>query len=166
MPKPPAKKAADGEPHIVSVCRNRRATHDYEISDRLECGVVLVGTEVKSLRNGQASLDDSYAKLEAGELFLVGCEIPEYSFGNRLNHAPKRQRKLLVRRSELAKFAGKADQKGFTLIPLELYFKDGRAKVEVGVARGKQAHDKRHALKNAEAKRDIARAMAERRRTR
>lgn len=166
MAKPPAKKTNDAEPHIVTVCRNRRATHDYEISDRLECGVVLVGTEVKSLRVGHASLDDSYAKLEGGELFLVGCEIPEYTFGNRLNHTPKRQRKLLLRRSEIAKFAGKADQKGFTLIPLQMYFKDGRAKVEVGVARGKQAHDKRHALKDAEAKREIARAMVGRRRTR
>jgi SsrA-binding protein len=157
------KKKADGEPHIVYVCRNRRATHDYEISDRLECGVILVGTEVKTLRNGHARLDDSYAKLENNELFLVGAEIPEYAHGNRQNHAPKRQRKLLLHKAEIEKFAGKADQKGFTLIPLAIYFKDGRAKVEVGVARGKQAHDKRHALKDAEAKRDIARGLAERR---
>jgi SsrA-binding protein len=166
MAKLPTKKVADGEPHIVNVCRNRRALHDYEISDRLECGVVLVGTEVKSLRDGHANLDGSYAKLENGELFLVGAEIPEYTFGNRLNHAPKRQRKLLARRRELAGFAGKADQKGFTLIPLGIYFKDGRAKVEVGLARGKQAHDKRQSLKAADAKRAIAQHLAERRRKR
>ena len=162
----PTPKTKDGEPHIVHVCRNRRATHDYEISDRLECGVVLVGTEVKSLRIGHANLDGSYAKLENGELFLVDAEIPEYSFGNRLNHAPKRQRKLLARKREIVKFAGKADVKGFTLIPLGIYFKDGKAKVEVGVARGKQSHDKRQSLKASEAKRDIARAMSERRRKR
>lgn len=158
-----APKTGDAEPHVVHVCRNRRAAHDYEISDRLECGVVLVGTEVKSLRDGHANLEGSYAKIEDGELFLVGAEIPEYPFGNRLNHAPKRQRKLLARRSEIARVAGKAAVKGFTLVPLAVYFKNGRAKVEVGVARGKQAHDKRQSLKTAEAKRDIARAMAERR---
>lgn len=166
MAKPAQRKSSDAEPVIVNVCRNRRATHDYEISDRLECGVVLVGTEVKSLRDGQANLDGSYAKLENGELYLVDAEIPEYSFGNRINHAPKRQRKLLARKREIVKFAGKADVKGFTLIPLGIYFKDGRAKVEVGIARGKQVHDKRQALKNAESKRDIARAMTERRRKR
>ncbi len=167
MAKPAArKKRDDAEPVIVTVCRNRRATHDYEISDRLECGVVLVGTEVKSLREGHANLENSYAKLAGGELFLVGAEIPEYLFGNRLNHAPKRERKLLARRSEIGKVAGKAEQKGFTLVPLSIYFKNGRAKVEVGVAKGKQTHDKRHALKDAEAKRDMARGLAERRRKR
>ncbi|MFO0852478.1 MAG: SsrA-binding protein SmpB [Gemmataceae bacterium] len=157
-----AKKseAADGE---TNICRNRRASHDYEISDRLECGVVLVGTEVKSLRDGHASLEDSYAKIEGRELWLVGAEIPEYLFGNRLNHKPKRTRKLLLRRSEITKFAEKAAQKGFTLVPTRMYFKGGLAKVEVAVARGKQAHDKRQSLKTAEAKREIDRAMSKRR---
>jgi SsrA-binding protein len=148
---------------IRNICKNRRAFHEYEIMDRLECGIVLVGTEVKSLRDGHCSLDDSYAKLDEGELWLIGSEIPEYAMGNRLNHKPKRMRKLLVHRRELAKFAGKASQKGFTLIPLSLYFKNGRAKVEVAVARGKQLHDKRESLKTADAKRDIQRAMSRKR---
>src|SRR5436305_5758020 len=107
-------KNADDDPEIVTVCRNRRATHDYAVHDTIECGVVLVGTEVKSLRDGHASLEDAYAKVEDGEVWLVGAEIPEYPFGNRLNHKPKRIRKLLMRRSEISKFAGKASQKGFT----------------------------------------------------
>lgn len=148
---------------IEVVCRNRRATHDYEILDRLECGIVLVGTEVKSLRDGHCSLDDAYAKLDDDELFLVGCEIPEYTHGNRLNHKPKRTRKLLLHRSELNRFAGKATQKGMTLIPLQVYFKNGRAKVEIAVARGKQKYDKRQALKESEAQKSIAREMARRR---
>jgi SsrA-binding protein len=160
MAKASKKGEAEGE---TNICRNRRASHDYEIMDRLECGVVLVGTEVKSLRDGHASLEDSYAKIEGNELWLVGAEIPEYLFGNRLNHKPKRTRKLLLRRSEIAKFAGKASQKGFTLVPTRMYFKNGRAKVEIAVARGKQAHDKRQSLKAAEAKREMDRAMASRR---
>lgn len=146
------------------VCRNRRAFHDYDISDRLECGIVLVGTEVKTLRDGHANLEDAYARVENGELFLLGCEIPEYWAGNRQNHEPKRTRKLLLHRREIAKFADTAAIKGFTLVPLRLYFKDGMAKVEIGVGRGKQAHDKRHALKDAEAKREIDRAMVRKRR--
>lgn len=149
---------------LVHICRNRRATHDYEIVETLECGIVLVGTEVKSLRDGHASLDDAYAKIEGDELWLVGCEIPEYWAGNRLNHKPKRERKLLLHRREIAKFAGKASQRGFTLIPLRLYFKNGRAKVEIAVAKGKQSIDKRHALKDAEAKRDIERVLSRKRR--
>ncbi len=160
-----AGKKRDGEPVIKPICRNRRATFDYEVLDTIECGVVLVGTEVKTLRAGHASLDDSYAAVDSkGELYLLGCEIPEYPFGNRLNHKPKRERKLLLRRREIEKFAEKADQRGFTLVPLRLYFKDGLVKVEVGVGKGKQVHDKREAVKNAEAKREIAREMRQRRR--
>jgi SsrA-binding protein len=145
------------------VTRNRRAAHEYELTDRLECGVVLVGTEVKALRDGHCSLDGSYAKVEDGELWLVGCEIPEYAMGNQLNHKPKRDRKLLLHRRELAKFAGKASERGFTLVPTSVYFKDGRAKVEIAIARGKQMHDKRQSLKQAEAKREIDRATRRRR---
>jgi SsrA-binding protein len=152
--------AGDG---TVNVCRNRRATHDYEIHDRIECGLVLVGTEVKSLREGHASLEDAFARIDGGEVWLVGAEIPEYAFGNRLNHKPKRPRKLLLHRREIDKFAGKASEKGFTLVPLRMYFKDGRAKVELAIARGKQAHDKRESLKKADARREIDRAMAARR---
>jgi SsrA-binding protein len=162
MAKTSKKDEQDGE--IVHVCRNRRASHEYEIIDTVECGVVLVGTEVKSLRDGHATLEDAYAKIEGNEVWLVGCEIPEYPFGNRLNHKPKRTRKLLMRRSEIGKFAGKAAQKGFTLVPLRLYFKNGKAKVEIASARGKQKHDKRDSLKKAEAKREMDRATARRRR--
>lgn len=162
MSKSQSRDAADG---ITTICRNRRATHDYEIRETLECGIVLVGTEVKSLRAGHASLEDAYARLEDGELWLHGAEIPEYTFGNRLNHKPKRDRKLLLHKREIAKFAGKASDRGFTLVPLRLYFKGGKAKVEIAVARGKQSLDKRHALKEREAKRDMDRALAQRRRT-
>ena len=149
---------------VRDVCRNRRALHDYEIHDTIECGIVLVGTEVKSLRDGHATLDEAYARIDDDEVFLIGCEIPEYVFGNRLNHKPKRPRKLLLRRSEIGKFAGKASEKGFTLVPLRLYFKGGLAKVELAVGRGKQAIDKRQSLKKAEAKREIDRAMSRKRR--
>jgi SsrA-binding protein len=145
------------------ICRNKRAFHEYEIMDRIECGIVLVGTEVKSLRDGHCLLEDAYAKLEDRELWLIGCEIPEYAMGNRLNHKPKRERKLLLHRREIEKFVGKASQRGFTLVPLSLYFKNGRAKVEIAVARGKQLHDKRQAMKTADAKRDIQRAMSRKR---
>lgn len=158
------KKHLPDKDGILHVCRNRRALHEYEIVESLECGVALVGTEVKSLRDGHATLDDAYAKIERDELWLVGCEIPEYRAGNRLNHKPKRERKLLLHRREIVKFAGKASQRGFTLVPLRLYFKDGKAKVEIAVAKGKQTHDKRQTLKDAEAKRDIDRAMAKKRR--
>lgn len=157
-----AKNEADDG--IKLVCRNKRASFDYEIIDKLECGVVLVGTEVKSLRDGHASLEDSYARIEGGEVWLIGAEIPEYAMGNRLNHKPKRPRKLLLHRREIARFAGKATQKGFTLVPLRLYFKHGKAKVEIAVVRGKQAHDKREAQKKAEATREIRRAMVNRNR--
>jgi SsrA-binding protein len=158
-----AKKKDPSEEGIKLVCRNKRAFHEYAISDRLECGIVLTGTEVKSLRHGSASLEDAYAKVEDGEVWLIGSDIPEYAMGNRMNHKPKRPRKLLLHRREIGKFAGKASERGFTLVPLRLYFKNGRAKVEVGVARGKPLHDKRQDKKKAEAQRDIRRAMSERR---
>src|SRR3954471_9993205 len=157
------KKDDAKKDEIKNGARNRKAFHEYEIMDRLECGIVLVGTEVKSLRDGHCSLDGSYAKIEDDELWLIDCEIPEYAMGNQLNHKPKRDRKLLLHRRELAKFAGKASERGFTLVPTSVYFKNGRAKVEIAVARGKQLHDKRQALKTAEAKRDMARAAGRRR---
>jgi SsrA-binding protein len=164
MAKAANKKMPDKD-GLVHVCRNRRAAHDYDIVEALECGIVLVGTEVKSLRDGHATLDDAYARIQDDELWLIGCEIPEYWAGNRMNHKPKRERKLLLHRREIEKIVGKASQKGFTLVPLKLYFKDGKAKVEIAVAKGKQTHDKRHALKDAEAKRDMDRAMAKKRRS-
>lgn len=160
-----AKAAKSNDEDVQVIARNKRAFHEYEVLDRLECGLKLVGTEVKSMRDGHVSLDDSYAKLEDGEVWLIGSDIPEYAMGNRLNHKPKRPRKLLLRRSEIEKFAGKASQRGFTLVPLRLYFKQGLAKVELAVARGKQAHDKRQATKKAESDREIRRAIAQRRRS-
>lgn len=156
-----AKKGADAE---VNICRNRRATHDYEIHDKIECGIALVGTEVKSLRDGLANLEDAFARIDDGEVWLHGAEIPEYLFGNRMNHKPKRPRKLLLHRREIEKFATKAEVKGFTLVPLRMYFKGGLAKVEIAVAKGKQTYDKRQSVKTADAKRDIDRAMAASRR--
>ncbi len=150
--------------NLKIICRNKRALHDYAILDTLECGLVLTGTEVKSLREGSASLEDAYAKLEDGELWLIGSDIPEYTMGNRMNHKPKRPRKLLLHRREIAKFAGKASQRGLTLVPLKMYFKNGRAKVELAVAQGKSKVDKRQDLKKAEANREIRRAMTRRQR--
>lgn len=158
-----AAKKNDDE-GIKIICRNKRAFHEYNIVDRLECGIVLTGTEVKSLREAQGNLEDAYAKLENGEVWLIGSDIPEYTMGNRLNHKPKRRRKLLMHRQEMAKFAGKASDRGYTLVPLRLYFKHGLVKVELGVARGKQLHDKRQDLKKADAQRDMRRAMTERKR--
>jgi SsrA-binding protein len=155
------KSEEDG---IKVICRNKRAFHEYAVLERMECGLVLTGTEVKSLREGVANLEDAYAKLEDGELWLIGSDIPEYAMGNRLNHKPKRPRKLLLHRREIEKFAGKASQRGFTLVPLRMYFKEGRAKVELAVAQGKQLHDKRQAQKKAEAKREIRKAMTDRKR--
>jgi SsrA-binding protein len=157
------KRQTDAASGIKMICRNKRALHEYNVFDALECGIVLTGTEVKSLRDGSASLEDAYAKIVDGELWLIGSDIPEYAMGNRLNHKPKRQRKLLLHRREIAKFAGKASERGYTLIPLKMYFKEGRAKVEVAVARGKQVHDKRQDQKTAEATREIRRVMKERR---
>jgi SsrA-binding protein len=156
----PKKKEPE---EIQAICRNRRAFHEYEIFDALECGVVLTGTEVKSLREGQASLEEAYARLQGGEVWLINCDIPEYSMGHRLNHKPKRPRKLLLHRREIDKFAGKASERGFTIVPLRLYFKAGRAKVELAIARGKKMHDKRQASKKADAQREIRKAMKDRR---
>ena len=162
MPRKPNKKEQDEG--IKIVCRNRRAFHEYAIEDTLECGIVLTGTEVKSLREGAGGLEDAYAKIEDGEVWLIGSDIPEYSMGNRMNHKPKRSRKLLLHRREIAKFAGKASERGFTLVPLKMYFKNGRAKIELAVARGKQLYDKRQAAKKADAQKEIRRAISDRRR--
>ena len=156
------RKKEGAEEGIKLICRNRRASHEYALGDRLECGIVLTGTEVKSLREGSGSLEDAYAKIEDGEVWLLGSDIPEYSMAHRMNHKPKRPRKLLLHRREIGKFAGKASQRGYTLVPLRMYFKGGRAKVELAIARGKQLHDKRQSLKKADAQRDIRRAFSER----
>lgn len=130
--------------------------------DTLECGIVLVGSEVKSLRAGHVSLEESYAKIKSDEVWLVGCDIAEYTEANRFNHNPKRPRKLLLHRREVKRFAHRAYEKGLTLVPLEMHFKRGVAKVVLGICRGKQRHDKRQAMKASQAKRDIARQMMRR----
>jgi SsrA-binding protein len=157
-----SKKGDDEGVRVI--CRNKRAFHEYEIGDRLECGLVLTGTEVKSLRDGHASLEDAYAKVEDGEVWLLGSDIPEYAMGNVMNHKPKRPRKLLMHRQEIRKFAAKAEQRGSTLVPLRMYFKEGRAKVELAVASGKKLYDKRESARKADAQRDIQRAMRQKRR--
>jgi len=150
------KEAEEG---IKTIARNRQATHDYEIVSSWECGLVLTGTEVKSLRENQAQLQQAYGRYEDGEVWLLGCEIPEYSLGHQLNHKPKRARKLLLHRSEIEQIAKKVTERGFTLVPLELYFKKGLAKVRLALARGKKVFDKRQTLKKTEAKREIDRAL-------
>ena len=131
--------------------------------DSLECGIVLQGSEVKSLRDGHISLDEAYARVRDNELWLINCDIPEYKQASVFNHQPKRPRKMLIHRREFKRFANQAFEKGLTLVPLRLYFKAGRAKVLVGLCRGKQRHDKREALKKADANRAIHRAMQRRR---
>ncbi|MEX2140430.1 MAG: SsrA-binding protein SmpB [Pirellulales bacterium] len=158
-----AKKAADRErDNDRLVAQNRRARFEYEILDTLECGIVLVGSEVKSLRRGEISLEESYARLRGNEAWLLGCDIPEYKWSNQLNHQPRRPRKLLMHKRELKKFAARAGEKGLTLIPLKVYFKEGRAKVLLGLGKGKQLHDKRDSIKEKSMKRDIDRAMRRR----
>ena len=139
---------------------NRRARHDYHLSDRVEAGVVLMGTEVKSLRDGQATLQQAYAEVRDGEAWLVGLHIPEYVQGNRENHDPDRPRKLLLHRREIAKLIGAVEREGMTLVPLKLYFTaKGRAKVELALARGKKLHDKRESEKKRSWERERGRLL-------
>ena len=142
------------------VATNRKARHDYHIEDVYEAGIVLTGTEVKSLRAGRASLVDGYATIDGSEAWLENVHIPEYTQGTWTNHATRRRRKLLLNRVEIDKLTGKIKESGFTLVPLSIYFKDGRAKVEIALAKGKKDYDKRQALKEQQDKREAARAMA------
>lgn len=141
------------------VAQHKRARYDYHIDDTWEAGMVLLGTEVKSLRAGRASLVDGYATIRDGELWLMGVHIPEYSMGTWTNHEPRRPRKLLVHKRELRRIIEKSNEPGFTLVPLSLYFKDGKAKVEIALARGKKAYDKRQAIAKRDADREIRRAI-------
>ncbi len=144
------------------IAQNRKARHDYFIEDTFEAGLVLTGTEVKSLRAGRASLVDGYAVIRDGEVWLQGVHIPEYTEGTWTNHEPRRQRKLLLHKREIAKLIGTTREGGVTLVPLRLYFKDGRAKVEIALARGKRAYDKRQMLAKRDAEREISRALGRR----
>jgi SsrA-binding protein len=157
---PAAKKPAENH---KTISENRKARHEYEVLDTLECGLMLQGSEVKSLRGGKVSLDEAYGRVKDDGLWLVGCEIPEYTQASIWNHVPKRPRKLLIHKREVLKFANKAKEKGLTLVPLKLYFNErGYAKVLLGLCKGKKLHDKRDTLKKADMKRDIDRALRRR----
>jgi len=138
-----------------TITENRKAWFEYHVLDTVEAGIVLKGTEIKSIRDNKVHLTGSYAKIENGEVWLIGCTIDEYSHGNTQNHEPKRKRKLLLHKREIEKFAEKAEQIGHTLVPLKLYLSKGKAKIELAVCKGKQLHDKRQALKERDAKKEM-----------
>ena len=152
------KKSAQND-GIKTICQNKKARHNYHIEDTMEAGVVLLGTEVKALREGKANLVDCYAVVEHEEVFMVHCHISPYTPAHAFNHNPMRKRKLLLHKKEISRLIGLTREKGYNLIPLKLYFKNGRVKVELAVARGKKAFDKRETIKKREADREIARAM-------
>ena len=147
-----------------TIATNRRARHEYEILETLEAGLVLRGTEVKSLRAGQVNFKDSYATVKQSEMWLLGCHIPPYSHGTDANHDPERDRKLLLHGREIRRLVGKIAERGLTVVPLKMYFKSGRAKIEIGLARGKKLHDKRATLRDRQTRREMDKAAREVRR--
>jgi len=153
----PKDRAVNKKNPVTIVCRNKRARFEYEISETYEAGMVLQGTEVKSLRDGRANLSDSYAEVHEKGIVLVGAHISPYPQGNRENHEPTRPRKLLMKKREIRKLSGKTQEKGFTLIPVKIYFKHGLAKVEIALARGKKLYDKRETLKRRAEERQMER---------
>ena len=153
----------DQGPHTIAV--NRKARHEYHIEDTVEAGLVLTGTEIKSVRARKVNLSEAYARIDRGEAWLVGAHIAPFEGGNRMNHEPRRDRKLLLHRDEIDSLLGRTRSKGLTLVPLRLYISErGRAKVEIGLARGKQLHDKRRAIAERDARRDVERELAAARR--
>lgn len=157
-----AQARADAERGIRRVAQNRRARHDYEILETYECGIALSGAEVKSLRARQVSLQDAYARIEGGEAWLVGAHVAPYEYASGYGRFdPDRSRKLLLHREQIDELAGQVSQKSLTLVPLSIYFRDGRAKVEIGLARGRRLYDKRHALAERDAAREAERMMKE-----
>jgi len=144
------------------IAQNKKARHDYTIVDTYECGVVLMGTEVKSLREGRASLADAFATIDDGEVYLHNVHIPEYAFGSWTNHTPRRVRKLLLHKAEILRLIGKTKESGLTLVPLSLYFSEGKVKVELALARGKKTWDKRQDLARRDADREVSRALGRR----
>ena len=154
-----SNKSVEG---IKIVCSNRKASHDYHIIEKIETGIVLTGTEVKSLRDGKANLKDSYALIKDEEIYLLNCHISHYSPGARENPHPTRTRKLLLHKKEIQRLIGKTREKGFTLVPLKIYFKKAYAKVELALVKGKKLYDKRKVLKEKESKRELERAMKNR----
>ncbi len=157
------KKTKKDDPISKVVCRNRKARHRYDILDQLECGIVLTGSEVKSIRNGKISIDEAYVRIQDGELWLVGCNIAEYPQATVMNHDPLRKRKLLLHKKELRKFAESATQQGLTMVPLSVYFSRGIVKVKVAVARGRKLYDKRERMRKDTDKKDMRRAMLSKR---
>ncbi len=151
------------DPRERLLATNRKAFFNYEILERVEAGVVLVGTEVKSIREGGLNFRDAFVDYKNGELFLVGCRIGPYSHGNLSNHAEERDRKLLLKKREILKLGGRVTEKGFTLVPLKAYLKNGRVEFEIGLAKGKKSHDKREAIKRRDIDRDTAQAVRDRR---
>jgi SsrA-binding protein len=147
-------------PARQSIAKNRRASHDYSLLETWEAGLALTGTEVKSLRNGKANLSDAYGIVRDGEVYLLNLHIPPYERGGYVNHEPTRTRKLLLHRREIRKMIGAVERQGLTLVPLELYFKDGRAKVAIALGKGKKLHDKRDDERRRDDERDMARAMS------
>ena len=147
------------EPGIKMVTANKKARADYFIEDTFEAGMSLMGTEVKSLREGRANLKDSYAREKDGRIVLVGAHISPYPFGNRVNHEPERERQLLLHKQEIKRLIGKTRERGFTLVPLAIYFKNGKAKLEIGLGKGKAQYDKREAIKKREQDREMERAI-------
>lgn len=150
------------DPNSKIVCRNRKARREYEILDELECGIVLRGSEVKSVRDSKMSIDEAYARMRDGELYLIGATINEYPQANLMNHEPQQTRKLLAHRRELHKFAERAEQQGFTLVPLAVYFKRGWVKVQIGLAKGRKTHDKRDKLKGHVDRKEMRNEMLKR----
>jgi SsrA-binding protein len=144
-----------------TVALNRKARHEFSIDETFEAGIVLTGTEIKSVRAGKANISNAYARIEKGEAWLIGADIAPFEGGNRYNHDPKRTRKLLLHRREIDELLGRAQQKGQTIVPLRLYLSRGRAKIELGLARGKQLHDRRRDIADRESKRDIERQLAD-----
>ncbi len=160
----PSDAKVTAAPTFKSVTENRKARHQYEVLDSIECGIALHGSEVKSLRNGKCSIEEAYARLKDGEMWLVGCEIDEYRQASIWNHPTKRVRKLLLHRRELSRFAGRAKERGLTLVPLRVYFTDrGVAKCVIALCKGKKVHDKRETMKKNDANREIQRAMRNKR---
>jgi SsrA-binding protein len=149
-----------------TVALNRKARYEYDISETFEAGLVLTGTEIKSVRAGKVSLADAYARVERGEAWLIGAHIAPYEAGNRYNHEPKRDRKLLLHRTEIDELMGRASAKGLTVVPLRLYLSRGRAKIELGLARSRKLYDRRRAIAEREMKREVEREMADARRGR
>jgi SsrA-binding protein len=153
---------AKAEPGEKALATNRKAFFHYEVLERVEAGLALVGTEVKSIREGGLNFSDAYVDFRGGELFLVGCRVAPYSHGNLMNHSPERDRKLLLHKREILKLGAKATERGLTLVPLRVYLKNGRVKMEIGLARGKQAHDKRDSIKKKDQEREARQALSRR----